>query len=91
MDPTGDFQGNKDSGMDAWATYPSQAYGNRTYPGPHVSRRNSNDEVPLAVTLAARSDYRYNLPKQADDMYHCPFEATEECSHKPEKLKCNYE
>lgn len=28
---------------------------------------------------------------QPDGLYHCPWEGDENCNHKPEKLKCNYE
>ncbi|CAK7220424.1 hypothetical protein SBRCBS47491_004184 [Sporothrix bragantina] len=28
---------------------------------------------------------------QADGFYHCPWEGDENCNHKPEKLKCNYD
>lgn len=27
----------------------------------------------------------------ADGLYHCPFESDAQCTHKPDKLKCNYE
>jgi hypothetical protein len=27
----------------------------------------------------------------ADGLFHCPWEGTAGCHHKPEKLKCNYE
>ncbi|KAH7170268.1 hypothetical protein EDB81DRAFT_158405 [Dactylonectria macrodidyma] len=26
-----------------------------------------------------------------DGLYHCPWEGTQNCNHKPEKLKCNYD
>ena len=70
---------------------PNQAHDNVSYCGPYGSRRNSDNDVPMAVTLAARSDPRYKIGPQEDGLHHCPFETTEECSHKPEKLKCNYE
>ena len=45
--------------------------------------RSANDETARAHPL-------YQASLQNDDMYHCPFE-TEDCGHKPTKLKCNYE
>jgi hypothetical protein len=32
-----------------------------------------------------------NVTVHADGLYHCPWEGKEVCTHKPEKLKCNYE
>jgi hypothetical protein len=34
--------------------------------------------------------YKSAFP-QADGLFHCPWEGTPSCNHKPEKLKCNYE
>lgn len=36
-------------------------------------------------------DLYKNAAPQADGLFHCPWEGTAECHHKPEKLKCNYE
>jgi hypothetical protein len=35
----------------------------------------------------------HNVTPKADGLYHCPFEDDPKanCTHKPEKLKCNYE
>lgn len=50
-----------------------------------VSRSNTDGDSP-------RDDVRYkNAVRGADGLFHCPWEGTPECSHKPEKLKCNYE
>lgn len=39
-----------------------------------------------------RDDARYkNAARQADGLFHCPWEGEAGCNHKPEKLKCNYE
>ena len=35
--------------------------------------------------------YKNAYPNLTDGLYHCPFEGTSGCNHKPEKLKCNYE
>ena len=46
----------------------------------------------LDVDNTARDHpYYQNVSVQADGLYHCPWEGQEGCSHKPEKLKCNYE
>lgn len=37
----------------------------------------------------ARQDPLYRATPGADGLYHCPFEG--KCTHKPEKLKCNYD
>lgn len=39
----------------------------------------------------ARHNELYQVGPQEDGLYHCPFEITEGCTHKAEKLKCNYE
>jgi hypothetical protein len=51
------------------------------------SRRQSNE------TDARNHPLYKDVKPQADGFYHCPFEndANEECTHKPEKLKCNYD
>jgi hypothetical protein len=46
----------------------------------------------LDVDNTARDHPLYqNVTPQADGLYHCPWEGQENCPHKPEKLKCNYE
>lgn len=35
--------------------------------------------------------YKNAFPSQVDGLYHCPWEGTSGCTHKPEKLKCNYD
>ena len=39
----------------------------------------------------ARHHELYSIGVQDDGLYHCPFEAKDGCTHKAEKLKCNYE
>ncbi|CAI4219185.1 unnamed protein product [Parascedosporium putredinis] len=34
--------------------------------------------------------YKTAVPK-SDGLFHCPWEGTQDCHHKPEKLKCNYD
>jgi hypothetical protein len=48
----------------------------------------------LDLDHSAREDPLYhNVTPQSDGLYHCPFENDPKanCTHKPEKLKCNYE
>lgn len=33
----------------------------------------------------------HNIAAHPDGLYHCPWEGKQSCTHKPEKLKCNYE
>ena len=60
------------------------------------------DGIPLDVCMSrrpsgehdnssARRNELYQIGPKEDGLYHCPFETTEGCKHKPEKLKCNYE
>ncbi|MCJ1390558.1 hypothetical protein MMC18_003418 [Xylographa bjoerkii] len=49
-------------------------------------RLNSNGEE---AKCNARRDHLYKLGPKKDGLYHCPFATN--CSHKPDKLKCNYE
>ncbi len=39
----------------------------------------------------ARSHLFYQAAPQADGLYHCPYVTSDNCSHRPTKLKCNYE
>ncbi|KAL8905910.1 MAG: hypothetical protein Q9207_002347 [Kuettlingeria erythrocarpa] len=51
------------------------------------TRRSSDVET----TPTAREHPLYQVGPKEDGLYHCPFSGSEDCSHKPEKLKCNYE
>ncbi|KAL9098044.1 MAG: hypothetical protein Q9163_006217 [Psora crenata] len=57
------------------------------YALPNTPRRPSEGEP----TVTARKDPLYQAHPANDGLYHCPFEASEDCKHNPEKLKCNYE
>ena len=47
---------------------------------------------PRSDGETARDHHLYkNAAPHADGLFHCPWEGTAECHHKPEKLKCNYE
>lgn len=40
---------------------------------------------------ARNHDLYKNVKPHEDGLFHCPFEGRDDCQHKPEKLKCNYE
>ena len=50
-------------------------------------RRSSSD----GDNTSARNNELYQIGPKKDGLYHCPFETSDGCTHKPEKLKCNYE
>jgi hypothetical protein len=54
---------------------------------PFTARRRPSE----GETTTAREHHYYQAGPGADGMYHCPFAEPEDCTHKPEKLKCNYE
>lgn len=54
---------------------------------PSFTRRPSGDGESSARDHPL---YKNAYPK-ADGLFHCPFEGQSSCSHKPEKLKCNYD
>ena len=53
--------------------------------------RQSSEERGEAEARQARSHYHYSADPHTDNLYHCPYESTENCPHKPTKLKCVYE
>ncbi|KAF3001578.1 hypothetical protein E8E14_002013 [Neopestalotiopsis sp. 37M] len=55
--------------------------------GSGFNRRSSNDGESTARDHPL---YKNALP-QADGLFHCPWEGRDNCNHKPEKLKCNYD
>ncbi|KAL2111785.1 hypothetical protein VUR80DRAFT_9347 [Thermomyces stellatus] len=57
-----------------------------SYTVPQTSRRSRSE----GETARDHALYK-NATPQADGLYHCPWEGTPECHHKPEKLKCNYD
>ncbi|KAL8669179.1 MAG: hypothetical protein Q9168_006224, partial [Polycauliona sp. 1 TL-2023] len=77
------------SGMDFWSHEDCHP---PLYPGPSfvdhsLPRRPSEVET----TTTAREHPLYQVGPKEDGLYHCPFAGAEDCSHKPEKLKCNYD
>ena len=70
--------------------------------GSNVSSGSNNNDTATAVAMqqkrsnsegeSARDHPLYKKAVcQPDGYYHCPWEGDENCNHKPEKLKCNYE
>ncbi|KAK4690579.1 hypothetical protein P7C71_g6239, partial [Lecanoromycetidae sp. Uapishka_2] len=64
----------------------TQTYGLPQYPLMDGSRRGSDSE-----NRNARDHPYYKVEAQKDGLYHCPFATTDDCTHKAEKLKCNYD
>ena len=56
------------------------------YRGTNGSRRSSEGEAKVA-----RDHPYYTVEAKEDGLYYCPYANTENCTHKPEKLKCNYQ
>lgn len=54
---------------------------------PAFSRRSTGDGESTARDHPL---YKSAQPS-ADGLFHCPWEGSSSCNHKPEKLKCNYE
>lgn len=73
------------SSIDSWpqCEVSGQVYMASTFPN---QRRSSEGE-----TTTAREHPLYHVGPRDDGLYHCPFAGDEDCTHKPEKLKCNYE
>lgn len=55
------------------------------YQGINGSRRSSDGEAKVA------RDHPFYSAEPKDGVYYCPYAALENCTHKPEKLKCNYQ
>lgn len=53
-----------------------------------MSNQNSTED---AEGKKARTHSLYQASPGEDELYHCPHEGQLGCSHKPTKLKCNYE
>ena len=58
-----------------------------TYGDARIPRRMSDD----SEHIPARHNELYQIGPMKDGLYHCPFETKDGCTHRPEKLKCNYE
>lgn len=74
--------------MEMWAgqELAIPAYGLPLYNGFDGSRRSSEGEPK-----SARDHAFYKASAKEDGLFHCPYAVTENCAHKAEKLKCNYE
>ncbi len=74
--------------LDMWSGYDvaSSNYGApTTHTGYEGSRRSSEGESKVP------RDHAFYKATPKDGLYHCPFATSEKCTHRPEKLKCNYE
>ena len=81
------FQRAPLSSIDLWSqSEAAPAFMAPSYVDVPWQRRPSHEGEPTT----AREHKLYQIGPQDDGLYHCPF-AGKECSHKPEKLKCNYE
>ena len=47
--------------------------------------------IDEADSKVARTHPLYSAGPREDGLYHCSFESSDSCGHKPTKLKCNYE
>ncbi|KAL8872069.1 MAG: hypothetical protein Q9174_002238 [Haloplaca sp. 1 TL-2023] len=77
------------AGMDMWTPEDSHS---ADFAGPSFvdltyARRPSDNEN----TTTAREHPLYRVGPKEDGLYHCPFAGSQDCTHKAEKLKCNYE
>ena len=58
------------------------------FDNPFLQRRLSGE----SEATSARQNELYSVGPKEDGLYHCPYEGGKGgCTHKPEKLKCNYE
>ncbi|KAI4192119.1 MAG: hypothetical protein LQ346_004465 [Caloplaca aetnensis] len=87
--PSRPFQRAPLPSMDLWTQEDSQnqAHNSPAFVDLTHTRRSSDVET----TTTAREHPLYQVGPKEDGLYHCPFSGSEDCSHKPEKLKCNYE
>lgn len=78
------FQRTPVSAIDCWS---QDEVAKQGYMAPYPARRKSSE----GETTTAREHPYYHVGPGKDNLYHCPFAGDEDCNHKPEKLKCNYE
>lgn len=86
LKPGRDFQRTPMPNLDSWSQgdiSTSQSY----MTVPFIARRRSSE----GETTTAREHQFYQVGPGVDGLYHCPYAADDGCTHKPEKLKCNYE
>ena len=77
---------NQVHGLDPWQLEGITQGSNAAHYALAMSSRRSSEGEP---TVTARKHRLYKAEPKEDGLYHCPFE--ENCKHKAEKLKCNYE
>lgn len=82
------FQRTPISNIEMWPQHEATNQEPLSSPFMEVScqRRSSEGEA-----TTAREHPLYQVGPSDDGLYHCPFAGKEDCSHKAEKLKCNYE
>ena len=62
-----------------------------SYPTSNATLRQSSEEQGEVEARQARSHQLYSANPHLDELYHCPYESSDNCVHKPTKLKCVYE
>ncbi|KAI9664897.1 MAG: hypothetical protein M1821_006345 [Bathelium mastoideum] len=60
-------------------------------PSNETAARQTSEDQGEAEARQARSHPLYSAGPRSDDLYHCPWATSENCPHKPTKLKCVYE
>ena len=88
MRPNG-LQHGSLSDLTAWPSSDASSYPPMIVPyGENFPQRRMSGD---GDNPTARHHELYSIGVQDDGLYHCPFEAKDGCTHKAEKLKCNYE
>lgn len=62
-----------------------------TWPNNHTATTVPNQRRPIEGEIAPREHKLYHVGPGENGLYYCPFAGSDDCTHKPEKLKCNYE
>ncbi|KAI9693623.1 MAG: hypothetical protein M1822_002894 [Bathelium mastoideum] len=60
-------------------------------PSNETAARQTSEDQGEAEARQARSHPLYSAGPRSDDLYHCPWATSENCPHKPTKLKCVYD
>ena len=80
------YQSRAPLNVDLFSAQESHHIGTPQYLTVDGGRRGSDGE-----TRSARDHPFYKIEVRNDGFYYCPFVDTDDCTHRPEKLKCNYE
>lgn len=62
-----------------------------TWPNNNATTTVPNQRRPIEGEMAPREHKLYHVGPGENGLYYCPFAGSDDCTHKPEKLKCNYE